>query len=130
MSLAALRPPSLPRAPDPKMAAPSGRRNGGGGASLWAALLLAAVALRPAETVSEPTMVAFDVRPGGVVHSFSQNVGPGVRVSTTPGDGGMVSVTAGSGDGVRTGGADPGEGVEGWTDGVGPEGERTGGGGA
>uniref|UniRef100_A0A8D1HY19 Myeloid derived growth factor n=1 Tax=Sus scrofa TaxID=9823 RepID=A0A8D1HY19_PIG len=59
------------------MAAPSGRRNGGGGASLWAALLLAAVALRPAETVSEPTTVAFDVRPGGVVHSFSQNVGPG-----------------------------------------------------
>ncbi|XP_045660289.1 myeloid-derived growth factor isoform X1 [Ursus americanus] len=58
------------------MAAPSGRRNGGG-ASLWAALLLAAAALRPAEAVSEPTTVAFDVRPGGVVHSFSQNVGPG-----------------------------------------------------
>ncbi|XP_023601752.1 myeloid-derived growth factor isoform X2 [Myotis lucifugus] len=59
------------------MAAPSGRRNGGDGASLWAALLLAAVALRPAEAVSEPTTVAFDVRPGGVVHTFSQNVGPG-----------------------------------------------------
>ncbi|XP_034513444.1 myeloid-derived growth factor isoform X1 [Ailuropoda melanoleuca] len=58
------------------MAAPSGRRNGGG-ARLWAALLLAAAALRPAEAVSEPTTVAFDVRPGGVVHSFSQNVGPG-----------------------------------------------------
>ncbi|XP_059015529.1 myeloid-derived growth factor isoform X2 [Mustela nigripes] len=58
------------------MAAPSERRNGGG-ASLWAALLLAAAALRPAEAVSEPTTVAFDVRPGGVVHSFSQNVGPG-----------------------------------------------------
>ncbi|XP_022412689.1 myeloid-derived growth factor isoform X2 [Delphinapterus leucas] len=60
------------------MAAPSRRRNGGGGAmSLWAALLLVAVALRPARAVSEPTTVAFDVRPGGVVHSFSQNVGPG-----------------------------------------------------
>ncbi|KAK1342862.1 hypothetical protein QTO34_015630 [Cnephaeus nilssonii] len=59
------------------MAAPSGRRNRGDGASLWAALLLAAVALRPAEAVSEPTTVAFDVRPGGVVHTFSQNVGPG-----------------------------------------------------
>ncbi|XP_036169116.1 myeloid-derived growth factor isoform X2 [Myotis myotis] len=59
------------------MAAPSRRRNGGDGASLWAALLLAAVALRPAEAVSEPTTVAFDVRPGGVVHTFSQSVGPG-----------------------------------------------------
>ncbi|XP_016053349.1 PREDICTED: myeloid-derived growth factor isoform X2 [Miniopterus natalensis] len=59
------------------MAAPSGRKSGGDGASLWAALLLAAVALRPAEAVSEPTTVAFDVRPGGVVHTFSQNVGPG-----------------------------------------------------
>ncbi|XP_033256724.1 myeloid-derived growth factor isoform X3 [Orcinus orca] len=60
------------------MAAPSSRRNGGGGAvNLWAALLLVAVALRPARAVSEPTTVAFDVRPGGVVHSFSQNVGPG-----------------------------------------------------
>ncbi|TKC46319.1 myeloid-derived growth factor [Monodon monoceros] len=60
------------------MAAPSRRRNCGGGAvSLWAALLLVAVALRPARAVSEPTTVAFDVRPGGVVHSFSQNVGPG-----------------------------------------------------
>lgn len=78
MSLAALRPSPLPSEPDPKMAAPSSRRNGGGGAvSLWAALLLVAVALRPARAVSEPTTVAFDVRPGGVVHSFSQNVGPG-----------------------------------------------------
>ncbi|XP_034852343.1 myeloid-derived growth factor isoform X2 [Mirounga leonina] len=68
--------PPQPCGPDPKMAAPSERRNGGG-ASLWAVLLLAAVALRPAEAVSEPTTVAFDVRPGGVVHSFSQNVGPG-----------------------------------------------------
>ncbi|XP_036089970.1 myeloid-derived growth factor isoform X2 [Rousettus aegyptiacus] len=59
------------------MAAPSGRRSGAGGAGLWAALLLAAWALRPAEAVSEPTTVAFDVQPGGVVHSFSQNVGPG-----------------------------------------------------
>ncbi|XP_010826464.1 PREDICTED: UPF0556 protein C19orf10 homolog isoform X2 [Bison bison bison] len=59
------------------MAAPSGRRNGSGGANLWVSLLLAAAALRPVETVSEPTTVAFDVRPGGVVHSFSQNVGPG-----------------------------------------------------
>uniref|UniRef100_A0A9L0ISC3 Myeloid derived growth factor n=1 Tax=Equus asinus TaxID=9793 RepID=A0A9L0ISC3_EQUAS len=64
------------------MAAPSGgRHSGGGGASLWVALLLAAVALRPAEAVSEPTTVAFDVRPGGVVHSFSQNAGPGDRYS-------------------------------------------------
>ncbi|XP_076977195.1 myeloid-derived growth factor isoform X2 [Tamandua tetradactyla] len=60
------------------MAAPSGKRNSSG-ASLWAALLLAAVALRPAEALSEPTTVAFDVRPGGVVHSFSQNAGPGDR---------------------------------------------------
>uniref|UniRef100_A0A8C2PDJ0 Myeloid derived growth factor n=2 Tax=Capra hircus TaxID=9925 RepID=A0A8C2PDJ0_CAPHI len=66
-----------PSEPDLKMAAPSGRRNGSGGANLWVSLLLAAVALRPVETVSEPTTVAFDVRPGGVVHSFSQNVGPG-----------------------------------------------------
>ncbi|XP_002761650.1 myeloid-derived growth factor [Callithrix jacchus] len=58
------------------MAAPSGGRNGVC-AGLWAALLLGAVALRPVEAVSEPTTVAFDVRPGGVVHSFSQNVGPG-----------------------------------------------------
>ncbi|XP_004865783.1 myeloid-derived growth factor isoform X2 [Heterocephalus glaber] len=58
------------------MAAPRGNSDGCGGA-WFAALLLAAVALRPAEAVSEPTTVAFDVRPGGVVHSFSQNVGPG-----------------------------------------------------
>ncbi|KAB0387886.1 hypothetical protein FD755_002842 [Muntiacus reevesi] len=63
------------------MAAPSGRRNGSGGANLWVSLLLAAVALRPVEAVSEPTTVAFDVRPGGVVHSFSQNVGPGDKYS-------------------------------------------------
>ncbi|XP_037680087.1 myeloid-derived growth factor isoform X1 [Choloepus didactylus] len=62
------------------MAAPSGKRTGGGGgAGLWVGLLLAAAALRPAEAVSEPTTVAFDVRPGGVVHSFSQSVGPGDR---------------------------------------------------
>nr|XP_036873973.1 myeloid-derived growth factor isoform X1 [Manis javanica] len=59
------------------MAAPRERRDGGGSASLWAALLLTAVALRPAEAVFEPMTVAFDVRPGGVVHSFSQNAGPG-----------------------------------------------------
>ncbi|KAM6167922.1 myeloid-derived growth factor [Erethizon dorsatum] len=58
------------------MVAPSGNRDGYGTA-WFATLLLAAVALRPAEAVSEPTTVAFDVRPGGVVHSFSQNVGPG-----------------------------------------------------
>ncbi|XP_069914783.1 myeloid-derived growth factor [Oryctolagus cuniculus] len=58
------------------MAAPS---ESGGGAGRWAALLLAAVALRTAAAVSEPTTVAFDVRPGGVVHSFSQDVGPGGR---------------------------------------------------
>ncbi|OWK12056.1 MYDGF [Cervus elaphus hippelaphus] len=63
------------------MAAPSGRRNGSGGANLWVSLLLAAVALRPVEAVSEPTTVAFDVRPGGVVHSFSQNVGPGSKAA-------------------------------------------------
>lgn len=85
MSLAAPRPTSRPSGPDLKMAAPSGRRNGGDGASLWAALLLAAVALRPAEAVSEPTTVAFDVRPGGVVHTFSQNVGPGVTAAAEPG---------------------------------------------
>ncbi|XP_049732432.1 myeloid-derived growth factor isoform X2 [Elephas maximus indicus] len=59
------------------MAAPRGRRNGSAGASMWGALLLAAVALRPVEAVSEPTTVAFDVRPGGVVHSFSHSAGPG-----------------------------------------------------
>lgn len=52
----------------PKMAAPI----------LCAALLLAAWALRPADAVSEPATVAFDVQPGGAVHSFSQNAGPGV----------------------------------------------------
>lgn len=92
------------------MAAPSGRRNGGGGgASLWAALLLAAWALRPAEAVSEPTTVAFDVQPGGAVHSFSQNVGPGVsavveRGAQAPGEG--VRPEAGA----RTSGTGPEEG--------------------
>lgn len=58
------------------MAAPS--RNWDVYGTAWlSALLLAAVALRSAGAVSEPTTVAFDVRPGGVVHSFSQNVGPG-----------------------------------------------------
>ncbi|XP_008835197.1 myeloid-derived growth factor [Nannospalax galili] len=51
------------------MAAPSG--------GFWAALLLAAAALAPVAAVSEPTTVAFDVRPGGVEHTFSQDVGPG-----------------------------------------------------
>ncbi|XP_047701046.1 myeloid-derived growth factor isoform X2 [Prionailurus viverrinus] len=73
---------TLPCGSDPNMAAPSKRRNGEG-ASWWAALLLAAVALRPGEAVSEPTTVAFDVRPGGVVHSFSQNVGPGDKYTCT-----------------------------------------------
>ncbi|KAM5239042.1 myeloid-derived growth factor [Ctenodactylus gundi] len=62
------------------MAAPSSRvdgGDGGGGVGWWTMLLLAAVALRPAGAVSEPTTVAFDVRPGGVVHSFSQSVGAG-----------------------------------------------------
>lgn len=81
MSLAAPRPRSLPHGLGPKMAAPGRRRDGGDGASLWAALLLAVVALRPAKAVSEPTTVAFDVRPGGVVHTFSQNVGPGVTAA-------------------------------------------------
>uniref|UniRef100_A0A8C0XNU4 Myeloid-derived growth factor n=1 Tax=Castor canadensis TaxID=51338 RepID=A0A8C0XNU4_CASCN len=57
------------------MAAPS--------AGCWVALFLAAVALRPAGAVSEPTTVAFDVRPGGVEHSFSQNVGPGDKFTCT-----------------------------------------------
>lgn len=52
------------------MAAPSG--------AFWTALLLVAAALTLAAAVSEPTTVPFDVRPGGVVHSFSQDVGPGV----------------------------------------------------
>ncbi|XP_049732431.1 myeloid-derived growth factor isoform X1 [Elephas maximus indicus] len=65
------------------MAAPRGRRNGSAGASMWGALLLAAVALRPVEAVSEPTTVAFDVRPGGVVHSFSHSAGPGDRFTCT-----------------------------------------------
>lgn len=56
------------------MAAPRG--------ASWAALLLAAGALTLAAAVSEPTTVPFDVRPGGVVHSFSQDVGPGVSAET------------------------------------------------
>lgn len=84
MSLAVPCPPPLLRRPNPKMAAPSGRSNGGGAASLWPVLLLAAMALRLAESVSEPTTVAFDVRPGGVVHSFTQSVGPGVSAAADP----------------------------------------------
>jgi hypothetical protein len=78
------------------MAAPSKRTGvGGGGAGCWVALFLAAVALRPAGAVSEPTTVAFDVRPGGVEHSFSQNVGPGVRAA--------IAVPDARGDGCRRG---------------------------
>ncbi|XP_058513684.1 myeloid-derived growth factor isoform X2 [Ochotona princeps] len=51
------------------MAAPS--------AGLPLLLLLLAAALRAAGAVSEPSTVAFDVRPGGVEHSFGQSVGPG-----------------------------------------------------
>nr|XP_044991605.1 myeloid-derived growth factor-like [Jaculus jaculus] len=47
------------------------------GAGRRAALLRAALVRGLAEPVSEPTKVAFDVRPGGVEHSFSQNVGRG-----------------------------------------------------
>nr|XP_042123208.1 myeloid-derived growth factor isoform X2 [Peromyscus maniculatus bairdii] len=57
------------------MAAPRG--------ASWAALLLAAGALTLAAAVSEPTTVPFDVRPGGVVHSFSQDVGPGGKFACT-----------------------------------------------
>lgn len=81
------------------MAAPSGGWNGVG-TSLWAALLLGAVALSPAEAVSEPTTVAFDVRPGGVVHSFSHNVGPGVRATAVPG----ISSAGRPGEGARSAG--------------------------
>ncbi|XP_049645003.1 myeloid-derived growth factor [Suncus etruscus] len=62
------------------MAAPSGLwRGGAGAAARWAALLLllAVMALRPARAAPEPVSVAFDVRPGGVVHSFSEDAGPG-----------------------------------------------------
>lgn len=55
------------------MAAPS--------SGFWTALVLAAAALKLAAAVSEPTTVPFDVRPGGVVHSFSQDIGPGVRAT-------------------------------------------------
>lgn len=78
-----VRPPP-PAAHDSKMAAPS-RNGAGGGAASFAALLLAAVALGLTEAVSEPTTVAFDVRPGGVVHSFSQDVGPGVGAAVARG---------------------------------------------
>ncbi|ERE72235.1 putative UPF0556 protein C19orf10 like protein [Cricetulus griseus] len=57
------------------MAAPSG--------AFWTALLLVAAALTLAAAVSEPTTVPFDVRPGGVVHSFSQDVGPGGKFTCT-----------------------------------------------
>lgn len=83
VSLAAPRPPAPAHWPGTKMAAPSG--------GFWTSLLLAAAALKLAAAVSEPTTVPFDVRPGGVVHSFSQDVGPGVRTkppsgSSTTGD--------------------------------------------
>ncbi|CAO2641139.1 Myeloid-derived growth factor [Lemmus lemmus] len=57
------------------MAAPSG--------ALCTALLLVTAALALAGAVSEPTTVPFDVRPGGVVHSFSQDVGPGGKFTCT-----------------------------------------------
>lgn len=60
------------------MAAPSG--------GFWTAVVLAAAALKLAAAVSEPTTVPFDVRPGGVVHSFSQDVGPGVRAKPPAGE--------------------------------------------
>lgn len=60
------------------MAAPSG--------GFWTAVVLAAATLKLAAAVSEPTTVPFDVRPGGVVHSFSQDVGPGVRAKPPPGE--------------------------------------------
>lgn len=69
------------------MAAPSG--------GFWAAVVLAAAALKLAAAVSEPTTVPFDVRPGGVVHSFSQDVGPGVRAKPLTGD--PMLWTAGTG---------------------------------
>ncbi|KAM6218261.1 myeloid-derived growth factor [Rhynchocyon petersi] len=66
------------------MAAPSGRRDSNGGArSLWAALLLTAVALSAVGALPEPTTAEFDVRPGGVVHSFSQSMGPGDKSTCT-----------------------------------------------
>eukprot|EP00073_Rattus_norvegicus_P056056 XP_576697.3 PREDICTED: myeloid-derived growth factor isoform X1 [Rattus norvegicus] len=57
------------------MAAPS--------SGFWTALVLAAAALKLAAAVSEPTTVPFDVRPGGVVHSFSQDIGPGGKFTCT-----------------------------------------------
>lgn len=52
----------------------------------WTAVALVAAALKLAAAVSEPTTVPFDVRPGGVVHSFSQDVGPGVRAEPPTGE--------------------------------------------
>ncbi|XP_040846265.1 myeloid-derived growth factor [Ochotona curzoniae] len=46
-------------------------------------LLLLLAALSAAGAVSEPSTVAFDVRPGGAVHSFAQSVGPGDRYTCT-----------------------------------------------
>lgn len=77
MSLAAPRRRAPAQWPGTKMAAPSG--------ALWTALLLVTAALALAGAVSEPTTVPFDVRPGGVVHSFSQDVGPGVSAEPPSG---------------------------------------------
>lgn len=49
----------------------------------WTSLVLVAAALKLAAAVSEPTTVPFDVRPGGVVHSFSQDIGPGGKFTCT-----------------------------------------------
>lgn len=77
VSLAAPRSRAPAQWPGTKMAAPSG--------ALWTALLLVTAALALAGAVSEPTTVPFDVRPGGVVHSFSQDVGPGVSAELPSG---------------------------------------------
>lgn len=56
-----------------KMAAPSGRS----GRALWAALVPAALlclAARAAEQTEPTGAAAFDVRPGGEVHSFSRSL--------------------------------------------------------
>lgn len=57
-------------------------------------VVLAAAALKLAAAVSEPTTVPFDVRPGGVVHSFSQDVGPGVCVKPPAGESTRILWTA------------------------------------
>lgn len=77
VSLAAPRRRASAQWPGTKMAAPSG--------ALWTSLLLVTAALALAGAVSEPTTVPFDVRPGGVVHSFSQDVGPGVSAEPPSG---------------------------------------------